>query len=265
MPDKDSRPKPLNARPEAGYPRLVDHRYERRSFLKKILLSVGVLSIGGGKSLLVGCAESHAPRPANDNHLYTAGAGGSFEPPLNLGGRGPEPQYPDPYDPPPASDAGVDARRLGQTDAGPADAGRDAAPPKVDPEWPLAGEMVEPEFHAVRLPAEGFRYLYLGMDGELKFGISFITYDAGLADFYRRIGEDPAAESELFTLVNRLLYEYTCDTLDVGRVEVDLVPLLEEYYREQTGVQGATIEIASLEVDSCRFMPMGGGLPAPDY
>jgi hypothetical protein len=264
MPDRDSKPKPLGVRPEVGYPRLADHRCQRCGFLKNVLLSVGALSMGAGKALLVGCTESHGPRPENDNGLAAGAGSGSPYPQLNVSGGLPEPYYPGPPENPPPTDGGVTVQPPEKPETLPADAGTDAAPPEVDPEWPLDGDVVSPEYHTVRLPASGFRSTLINAEEDLTYAVSFITYDAGLAEFYREIAEDPN-QWIAYDHISRVLNGYGCNSLNVGLAEPDIASVLEEHYRAQSVVQNAVIESLSLLVESCLFMPLGGGLPSPDY
>jgi len=273
---RKSKPEPLISCPEVDYPRLDEFIYERRCFLRQFFL--GTLSAGLGAGFAGGCAKSHSKRDTEQN----AGNGGTSDPypydpenpdgavpyPLNpdsdyqppmTSGAMVEPDYPEPPEPQPY-DAAVTIPPEPTPDASVAkDAGAPIDPDEEDAGWQIAGDIATPEYHMVNLPSNGNDYTILGVDEELYYSVTFITYDESLAEYFRQ------TESDALILIRNALSTTNCGKLDLGEMEPQIKLLLEAHYEEQSGRKGVMIESLTLLVDSCFAMPLAGGMPEPQY
>lgn len=275
MTSRKSKPEPLTSYPEVTYPRLDEYMYERRGFLRQFFL--GTLSAGLGAGFIAGCAKSYSTRDV-DRKLGNAGTGDSYsydpespdsavdytknadpdnQPPMTSGAMV-EPDYPEPPEPPPY-DAAVTIPPEPTTDAATNDTGGRFDPNEEDAGWQIAGDIATPEYHMVNLPSDGNDYSNLGVDEQLSYSVTFITYDESLAEFFRQ------TESESMVLIRNILSTTSCGTLDSGEMETQIQLMLEEYYAEQSGRTGVVIESLTLLIDSCVVMPLPGGMSDPQY
>lgn len=128
----------------------------------------------------------------------------------------------------------------------------------------ITGQAPERDLHEVRLPGEGFVSAYMRYDEYLRYAVTFTTYSAPLADYYR------AAEEEGTEVLSAKLFEFECAAMtDPDRlpgVRVALVEALENNFASHVTDDGPRIHSLELIVESCEYVGTpDGGVSMPDF